>query len=289
VPMGGPLLEPIHCTWGSDPRPECRTKATCRDVGGWQVTESDDVVCAEPALPPSCPANRPNDGTVCSDEGPCWYPDGPSCFCSPCVNGSEYPLCQPIDPPEWACRVPPAGCPATLPQAGSACDQEGLSCGPDCEISITCEDGIWRWATGMCPICASPDTPIATPAGERPIASIRRGDLVYSIDGGALAAVPVVSVASTPAVNHEVVRLVLEGGATLEMSPGHPTASGAAFGDLAPGDALDPGHRVVATSRVPYLHARTYDILPDSDTGTYVAAGAVVGSTLHGALSFMCR
>jgi len=34
--------------------------------------------------------------------------------------------------------------------------------------------------------CASPDTPIATPDGERPIAELREGDLVYSVDGGAI-------------------------------------------------------------------------------------------------------
>jgi hypothetical protein len=33
---------------------------------------------------------------------------------------------------------------------------------------------------------------------------------------------------------------------------------------------------------VPYPDAFTYDILPDSDSGTYLAAGALIGSTLAG-------
>jgi hypothetical protein len=31
---------------------------------------------------------------------------------------------------------------------------------------------------------------------------------------------------------------------------------------------------------VPYEHERTYDILPASETGSYVAGGALIGSTL---------
>ena len=33
-------------------------------------------------------------------------------------------------------------------------------------------------------------------------------------------------------------------------------------------------------SAIPYRHAFTYDILRDSDSGTYVAGGAVIGTTL---------
>ena len=45
-------------------------------------------------------------------------------------------------------------------------------------------------------------------------------------------------------------------------------------------DAL--GAQTVTTIEYrPYQHAFTYDILPDSDSGTYVAAGALVGSTLR--------
>jgi len=76
-----------------------------------------------------------------------------------------------------------------------------------------------------------------------------------------------------------MVRLTLPDGRTLEMSPGHPTADGRTLADLARGDTLD-GIRILAREVVPYAHPFTHDILPDSDTGTYFASGALVGSTL---------
>jgi len=65
----------------------------------------------------------------------------------------------------------------------------------------------------------------------------------------------------------------------LEISGVHPTADGRTFADLHSGDDLD-GVRVVGASVIPYAHDATYDILPDSDTGTYFAAGVLIGSTL---------
>ena len=131
-------------------------------------------------------------------------------------------------------------------------------------------------------VCASPDTMIATPSGERPIADLAVGDLVYTADEGALRAVPLSAVYQTPVSDHRVVRVELESGRILEISPGHPTADGRTFGDLRAGDRLD-GARVVSAELVPYMHGFTYDILPASDTGTYVAGGALIGSTLTGA------
>jgi len=76
--------------------------------------------------------------------------------------------------------------------------------------------------------------------------------------------------------------VVLDSGAVLEISPGHPTADGRTFGDLAASSRLDDQHRVVSAAIVPYDHDATYDILPASDTGTYYAAGTLIGSTLFG-------
>jgi hypothetical protein len=133
----------------------------------------------------------------------------------------------------------------------------------------------------MCPICASPTTPIATPTGEHPIAELRVGDLVYSVDNGAIVAVPITRVASTPVVGHRVLRLTLDDGGVLEISPGHPLGNGQPLSSLAPGSELDAQHRVVAIELVPYRYDRTYDILPSSSSGTYFAAGALLGSTLR--------
>ena len=131
--------------------------------------------------------------------------------------------------------------------------------------------------------CAAPDTMIATPSGDRAIADLAVGDLVYSADDGALRAVPLAAIHRTPVTSdHRVVRVVLENGRVLEISPGHPTADGRWFGDLRAGDSLD-GARIVSVELEVYVHAFTYDILPASDTGTYVAGGALIGSTLSAA------
>ena len=129
-------------------------------------------------------------------------------------------------------------------------------------------------------MCASPGTPIATPAGERPIAELRVGDLVYSEDHRAIVAVPLAAVTRTPvSALHRVVRVVLANGRTLEVSPGHPLARSGTFADITAGSALD-GTRVLDARMVAYQYSFTYDILPASDTGSYFAAGVQVGSTL---------
>lgn len=127
--------------------------------------------------------------------------------------------------------------------------------------------------------CAAPETPIATPQGERPIGELAAGDLVMSVDDGVLRAVPIARVHRAAVREHFVVRVELEGGRELAISPGHPTADGRLFRDLRPGDRLGEA-TVIRVSLVPYEGEETVDILPRSSTGTYVAAGALVGSTL---------
>ena len=128
-------------------------------------------------------------------------------------------------------------------------------------------------------MCADPETPIATPTGDRPIASLRTGDLVYSIDRGQLVVVPIVRTQRTSVTRHHVMRLTLQSGSVLQITPGHPTADGRRFEALAGGDRLD-GIEITAAELVPYRHDATYDILPDSDTGAYFAGGVLIGSTL---------
>lgn len=157
------------------------------------------------------------------------------------------------------------------------CDVPGpISSGPACVTPVN----------GTCPVgcttcrCAAPDTAIATPDGERAIADLRVGDLVYSVDNGAMRAVPVLLINRTPVEHHTVMRVTLATGATLRMSAGHPTADGGTFADLAAGASLD-GTQVMSVETVPYAHPYTYDILPDSSSGTYVAGGVLIGSTLR--------
>jgi hypothetical protein len=131
------------------------------------------------------------------------------------------------------------------------------------------------------PICASPDTPIATETGDIAIASLGVGDRVYSVDQGRVVLVPLVQVHRTPVSNHHVVHLELESGATLDISGLHPTADGRKFSDLRSGDVVG-GVRVLSAHVVPYPGAYTYDILPASDSGSYFAGGLLIGSTLGG-------
>lgn len=158
-----------------------------------------------------------------------------------------------------------------------------MSCPPSaCQDTIAvCTKGVWQWTQStLCPVCASPNTPIATPLGERPIADLRVGDLVYSVNNGAIVPVPLIRVGRTPVDHHQVVRVVLADGRSLEISAGHPLADGRTFGDLLAGGALD-GREVISAEILPYTYPFTYDVLPGSKTGTYFAAGVLIGSTLH--------
>ena len=133
-------------------------------------------------------------------------------------------------------------------------------------------------------VCASSDTPIATADGDRPIASLCAGDLVYSADRQSLHLVPLLRVSRTAVFHHHLIEIILANGSVLRMSAGHPTADGRFFGDVQAADRVD-GVAVLSRREVPYDDAYTYDILPASDSHTYVAAGVLVGSTLGGTRS----
>jgi hypothetical protein len=245
-------------------------------------------------------------GPGCGPNGSCG--PGFTCCGDTCVNPANdihncgacgvtcpgpHPFCNGAQ-----CDMPPCGNqmappPGTFCCGNAFCDDTSLCCevqqgpaiGPTCYAPVngTCPMG--------CPtcVCASPDTPIATPSGPRPIASLRAGDRVYSVNAGRIVDVPIQRTRRITAHAHVVMHVELASGATLEISAPHPTADGRTFGDLSRGDELD-GVRIVRVERVPYTHDATYDILPDSDSGTYFAGGVLIGSTLAEPLSVpMCR
>jgi hypothetical protein len=191
--------------------------------------------------------------------------DNGTCGTAPCNNG-------------MACISEQTCCNASCCSAGQLCCRVAAQL-----IRIDC----FQPVNGTCPpgnydvVCASPDTSIATPDGPRPIASLREGDHVYSVDRGRVVSVPVLRTRRMAVSSrHTVVRATLASGAVLEISAPHPTADGRRFEDLRAGDQLG-GLGVAKVEVVPYGHAFTYDILPASDSGTYFAEGALVGSTLH--------
>ncbi|HEY2366322.1 MAG TPA: hypothetical protein VGH87_08055 [Polyangiaceae bacterium] len=151
-------------------------------------------------------------GTVTNDDA--GVDAGDAASNDPCTPGT----CRPQGDPTSAC-LPPGG-PIGQPDAatlGGCC-----ACGSDGFCSSPC-------------VCASPDTPIATPFGDRPIASIAVGDLVLSVDHGVVVTVPVVRTKRTPVHDHRVIEVVVAGGAVLHVSAGiqPPTADGSAISALA--------------------------------------------------------
>ena len=239
-------------------------------TGGTAATGCDPVTCAAPfqCCGETC-ANLQNDikncgacGTVCPGATP--YCDKGTCGTPPCLGGTM--------------------CPGTL-CCGLRCCTAGQIC---CEIPgpiETLPTCVTPNDSGTCPTgcttckCNAPETPIATPDGARPIASLREGDLVYSVDGAAIVAVPVVAVLRNPVDHHHVVRITLDDGEPLEISAEHPLADGRSIGDLRAGAWVD-GVQVRAVETVSYAHAFTYDILPASRTGAYYAGGMLLRSTL---------
>jgi len=221
-------------------------------------------------------------GFICCD-GACVNPNNDILNCGGCGQ---------------SCTGPAPFCSGTCgmaPCSMASCANQALCCGDQCcgagqlccnvpgpvDTGPRCTDPVAGTCPKGCPecICASPDTPIATPEGARAIASLVPGEVVYSVAHGRVAPVPILEIRRVPAHHHVVTRLVMESGAVLEISGVHPTADGRRIGDLHPGDELD-GVRVLQATVIPYAHDATYDILPDSDTGTYFAAGLVIGSTL---------
>jgi hypothetical protein len=133
-----------------------------------------------------------------------------------------------------------------------------------------------------CPICLALGTRIATPNGDAAVEELRVGDVVWTTDArGDRMAAPLIAIGRTPVpTTHEVVRLDLEDGRTVFVSPGHPTADDRLVGEIRAGDVLD-GAPVHSAERVRYTGGFTFDVLPAGATGAYWANGVLLGSTLR--------
>jgi hypothetical protein len=235
------------------------------------------------------------DGEVCEEYIPttaCTSGIGSECLLDcrmggrDCTDGTcdEAGHCVPLAcPDDWTCDEN-HDCDSTAAGADlHGCVRRACGTATECDCGA-CVNGRCVSGPGTCGgvcACAAPDTPIATPEGERSIAELRVGDLVYSVNDGAIVAVPLLLVGDRVAPpGHRVVRVTLSSGAAFEMSPGHPTADGRTLADVTAGDTLGE-LEVISAEEIPYGDDLTYDILPASSSGTYFAAGALVGSTLR--------
>jgi hypothetical protein len=94
--------------------PSCSyPEGTCTCYVGSGPSAGNYWSCLAPALPPGCPSTvaAAQSSTICSSNAlRCYYPGG-TCICFVSDAGSP-----------WQCTVPEAGCPATRPRLGSACD-----------------------------------------------------------------------------------------------------------------------------------------------------------------------
>ncbi len=244
------------------------------------------VACAGecPCASDACTEDCASSGFVCCD-GRCVNTSNDKLNCGAC--GIECPGTTPYCD-MGSCSAPPCDA-ATSCLAGQECC--GTTCCSGDQICCLIMAGPWFYqctdpVEGSCPrgcpmcVCADPDTAVATPDGERRIADIAVGDLVYSIEGESIVVVPVRRVQRTPVGDHQVVRIDLETGRTLEISARHPTAEGGSIGELRAGQLLD-GVTVTAVETIAYEHEFTYDILPGSESGVYFASGVAIGSTLR--------
>jgi hypothetical protein len=260
-----------------------------------------------PDCAPTCGPTEDPSGCLCYSATDCGA--GENCYAADCAQQIQGVCSTPppngcygdIDCPtgQTCIGAMPTACNSTAPDIVGTCGVEECA-GGDCPSSsgpgCTCSDGEqcieatgqsgngWcRGDDGTCWACkcAAPDTPIATPGGERRIADLRPGDLVYSVDGEAIRAVPIARVNRTPVQNHHVLRVTFDNGRSIEMTAGHPLADGRPLSALRAGSEL-MGGIVVAVTNVPYTHDATYDILPLSTSGAYFASDVLVGSTLAG-------
>lgn len=224
-----------------------------------------------PPVPVPVPVTDGSGGAVACTMDAKMCPDGsyvgrtgPNCEFAPC----------PVSIP------PPSG---TMGSCTSDADcAEGYSCIDASPVVREGTQNLRCWKNGAPrPICLSGETRIGTPTGEVLVKNIHAGDVVWSVDkNGEKIAVPVLLSSHTNApTDHHVVHLTLRDGRELFASPGHKVADGRTLGSLRAGDVFETS-LVAEATLVAYHEAYTYDILPEGDTGMYVANGMLLQSTL---------
>lgn len=227
--------------------------------------------------PPPTIENPPSDEWYACTQEAKQCPDGsyvgrtgPKCEFAPCPATTPLPA---------DCNGPGGSCPS-----GYTCIQK---CGPpvmrdtDPAPGYYCELNSVASKPRMCPICLASNTMIATPSGEVNVTTLRAGSIVWSMNAqGERVASKIVRVSNMDVpTNHQVIHVILVDKREAWLSPNHPMFDGRPVKDLRVGEIYD-GSRTVVVDLVPYWDEKTYDLLPDSATGTYFANGILFGSTL---------
>ena len=140
-------IDQLGCSYGHSVLPCERQQLLCTG-GVWTPQGS-----CSPTPADQCPASPPTTGTQCSTNGArCGYSDGTICGCTNCPAGP----CT-ANPAAWDCAPPTeiSDCPRTVPNNGTRCDDEGLTCSyGDCGVDtayVSCEGVEWVWQPPICP------------------------------------------------------------------------------------------------------------------------------------------
>ena len=282
-----PIVTGSQCALHSNGDANCDGKINTDDFNIWR----DEFLGL--TLGSNSPKNRSdfnNDGIINTDDFNIWrdgFISGSSLTCGTiagrtcppgysCQLEGNYPdaagICVPIPPP------PVVSCNAQ-PDANGACPDGCVNYG----VPLGCitQEYADYCNTHSCPICLSQNSKILTPQGEKNVQDLKTGDKVYSADSnGKKVAVSILKTAKTyVGQDHKILHIVLSDNRSLYVSPGHPTAQGIDVAMLKTGNALDGG-KIVSIELLNYKFEYTYDLLPESQTGTYYANGILMGSTL---------
>lgn len=136
-------------------------------------------------------------------------------------------------------------------------------------------------ADTACPICLAAKTLIDTPDGPLAVRDLRIGMPIWTTDrtGRQIRGRILRVVRREQEAPILLVRITLDDGRSVTASAAHPSADGRPLGSFARGEFLD-GSVIVSIAVVAPGARATFDLLPSGPTGTYRAAGVLLGSTI---------
>jgi len=135
-----------HCSYGDSPFPECRDHYECVFQSWQQSPRFTGCTATPPEQCPPMPSTEP-----CNPGARCAYDPSTLCTCATESCGGDG--CVDLPQPTFLCNANATpGCPARIPNAGTACEV-GLVCAYEgCGTAATCDStGTWTWGPYLCP------------------------------------------------------------------------------------------------------------------------------------------